>query len=241
VRLCSCERLDFASGHQLETGSFVLANIDVLRGGCHLRLGKHAAARAAFRAALANLDSGATNSALECNCHAGLALSALAEGDLIGAEEHLTRLVELTERTRMSMNGVDERMRYLVTRLWFYETLVMTRVNLNRPAEAYEALQLIKSRTLGELLAEPEHRPIDYELEDDLIAIGTDWNEWISTNLRTNSSDDETALRLLQTYVDQHDRLRKVGETQKAKGVFDGLVVREPPLTFPTVKELLHP
>jgi hypothetical protein len=217
----------------------VLAQLDMAIGICRLRLGNHAEARAAFRSAMTGIADD-PSSDVEYMCRTGLAEVALADGDLLNAEEQLACCIDLIEHSRASLSSVEGRVRFLNARLPQYETIVAVRLKLGRFTDAYDAARLTKSRTLTELLAEPEHRPIDYALEDDLAAVTLRWNDWISEHLRPPAQPDvEAELRMLMAQQEHSDRRRSIGDARRQRGLFDGLIAHEHPLAFVEVQALL--
>jgi tetratricopeptide (TPR) repeat protein len=209
-------------------------------GYCRRRTGDPTAAKACYERALALAESSGGYAEIEFSCRMGLAAIAEAAGDLTAAETNLRRCVEITETARASFTGVDERIRFLTERLPVYERLVALQIRSGRLEQAYATAQLIKSRTLGELLTEPEHRPIDYTAEDEVAAVRADWHDWIGRYLDPrHDTDASRELDLLLAEKDRRDRLASVAERRRAQGLFDGLSGNESSVTYETVRLLL--
>ncbi|TDC42235.1 hypothetical protein [Micromonospora sp. KC213] len=216
----------------------LVAQLHTAIGDCCRQLGHLADAKAAYQRALAQLDSSDARSEAQFHCWAGLASIAIAEGDLHLAEGYMSWCVQFSERWRTSFATVDERMKFLSNQLPIYEQLVAVRIKLGRPLEAYAAAQLIKSRTLGELLGEPEHRPIDLTLDADFCAVERQREDWIDAMLCPKDAD-RNYLDLLLAEKGRRDRQAAAAKARRERGLFDGFTGREPPLPYLAIRALL--
>ncbi|MFJ4820407.1 tetratricopeptide repeat protein [Streptomyces sp. NPDC088801] len=209
-------------------------------GTCHLRLGRLPEAGAAYETALATVNGPGDHWEVEASARHGLAAVAESSGDLIRAEQHLARVVELMERSRGSLTWVEERIGFLAGRLDAYERLILLRVRLGRTSEAYGTIQLVKSRTLGELLTGDEHRPIDHALEAEVSALRREQDDWLSTHVaRPADPSSEALLSMLQPEQRRRDRQRAAEDSRRQRKLFTGLPAPERPMSFAEVRALL--
>jgi tetratricopeptide (TPR) repeat protein len=220
----------------------IRANVELQLGSCQRRLGDAAAAKASYERGLALAESYGGHAEVEFGCRIGLSNVAEAAGDLAAAAAHLTKCVETTEAARASFSGVDERIQFLTVRVPIYERLIAVQIRSGRPEDAYATAQLIKSRTLGELLSAAEHRPIDYTAEAEAVAVRAEWSDWIGTYLDPHQGDrTQGNLDMLLAEKDRRDRLAALAERRRTLGLFDGLSGHEPTLSYETVRSLLRP
>ena len=105
---------------------------------------------------------------------------------------------------------------------------------------AYETTQLVKSRTLGELLTSDEHRPIDHALEAEISALRREQDDWLSTHVaRPADPSAEALLSMLQPEKVRMDRHSAAVDSREKRRLFTGLNAPEPPMSFAEVRALL--
>ncbi|MGW0747721.1 tetratricopeptide repeat protein [Streptomyces sp. NPDC002817] len=209
-------------------------------GTCHLRLGRLHDAAAAYEKALTSVNGLDGHWEVDTSAHYGLAIIAETRGDLVRAEQHLARVVELMEESRGSLTGIEERIGFLAGHLGTYEQLILLRVRLGRTSMAYETTQLVKSRTLGELLTSDEHRPIDHALEAEISALRREQDDWLSTHVaRPADPSAEALLSMLQPEKVRMDRHSAAVDSREKRRLFTGLTAPEPPMSFAEVRALL--
>ncbi|WP_330350938.1 tetratricopeptide repeat protein [Streptomyces sp. NBC_00582] len=209
-------------------------------GTCHVRLGQLSDAAAVYGKALSTVNGSGGHWEVEFSARSGLAFIAESDGDLVQAEQHLSRVVELTEKSRGTLTGVDERIGFLAGRLNAYERLIILRIRLGRTSEAYGTTQLVKSRTLGELLAGDEHRPIDHALEAELAALRREQDDWLSTHVaRPATPSSEALLDMLQPESHRRNRQRAAENSREQRKLFTSLPAPGPPMSYTEVRSLL--
>ncbi|MBT1098318.1 lipopolysaccharide assembly protein LapB [Streptomyces sp. Tu102] len=209
-------------------------------GSCHLRLGQLPEATTSYEEALASVNHLDGQWEVDTSARYGLAIIAETRRDLVRAEQHLTRVVELMEKSRGSLTGIEERIGFLAGHLDAYERLILLRIRLGRTYMAYETTQLVKSRTLGELLASDEHRPIDHALEAEISALRGEQNDWLSTHVaRPADPSPEAVLSMLQPEKVRMDRRSAAVDSREKRRLFTGLPAPESPMSFAEVRALL--
>lgn len=222
------------------------ARIDAATGSCLLRLNDHIAAATAFLRALETCCPG-TDTELELECRHGLACIAAAAELYAEAHAQLTRCVELIEQYRSSIPGVDGRVSFLQGRLPVYELLVKVCVVLNWRAEAFDAVQQVKSRSLVDLLAQPAHQPIDYSLDTRAAELKADRERWIAEYAGDTRWDDPGEFigsrehQMLDRSIKQDAGIAAIDEERKARGLLEKLHGQGSPVDFTTAKTLLRP
>ncbi|WP_405746666.1 hypothetical protein [Streptomyces canus] len=224
---------------------WLVAQAHQLSASCHVRLGDDRAAAASFGRALETMPPG-TEFEIEWPSRAGLAGIALREKRFEVAYKQLIRCVRITEESRSSLTGVNERADFLSAMLPFYDMLVMTCVRLDRPEEALDAVQQIKSRTLLDLLSVPTHRPIDPTLGKRLADLKRDQEDWLS-EYGGEPVDRRVDVDYLQSreyqkldnIVSRQKERAKVEQDVKDRGLFQKLEAQGAPVSFAAIRSML--
>lgn len=218
-----------------------------IEGRCHLRLHDFPAAAAAFGRALAALPPGAA-AGLRIDCHSGIAVIAMAGGRHAEAHAHLRACIDLIEGYRSSLPGAEDRMTFLRRQLPVYELLVTCCIALGLRAEAFSAVQKMKSRSFADLLAQSVHRPIDYGLEGQAALLRTGREDWVTEYLWNTPEHDfdspeeyqsSREYQMLTSSIERADREKELAGERHARGLFRELQEQAADLDFAAVKRLL--
>lgn len=223
------------------------ALLDYVEGRCHLGLRDFPAATAAFGRALAALPDG-TAAQVRIGCHGGIADIAMADGRHAEAHEHLKTSVDLIESYRSSLPRVEDRMAFLREQIPVYERLVICCIALNLRAEAFSVVQQVKSRSLADLLAQPVHRPIDYDLEGRATLLRAGHEHWVAEYLwntleydflGSEGYESSPEYRMLTGIIERREQERELAEERHARGLLEELHDQAAHVDFAAAKELL--
>ena len=226
---------------------YLTAHLDYLEGRCHLGVRDFPAATGAFERALAALPEG-TSVAVRIDCHSAIAFIAAAGGRHEEAYGHLRTCTDLVEGYRASLPRAEDRMAYLRDQIPIYELLVTCCIALDRRAEAFGAVQQVKSRSLADLLAQTVHRPIDYNLERRAALVRADREDWVAEYLWNRPEHDfgspedyqnSREYRMLTGAIERQDQAKGIAEERHARGVLEELHDQATHVDFAAVKELL--
>ncbi|AGL19264.1 hypothetical protein [Actinoplanes sp. N902-109] len=149
----------------------------------------------------------------------------------------------MLERMRSSLPEAEKRISFLPAQIEVYDLLVSVRVCLGRPASAYDAIQLVRSRALVDLLAQSERRPIEHGLELRARGVEADRIRWIADHVAEPRLDPFAArlLEKLQAAIDRRARHAVITEERRSRGLFEKLTRdAEQPLRFDAVRALLR-
>ena len=224
------------------------AHLDYTEGRCLLGLRDLPAAAAAFGRALAALPDG-TSAPVRIDCHSGIAIIAMADERHAEAYEHLKTCVDLIERYRSSLPRIEDRMAFLRDQIPVYERLVTCCIALGLQAEAFSAVQQVKSRSLADLLAQPVHRPIDYDLEGRATLLRTGREDWLAEYLWNTPDHDfdspedyksSRQYRMLTGAIERRKQEEELAEERHARGLLAELHDQATHIDFAAVKELLR-
>ncbi|HEX5402076.1 MAG TPA: hypothetical protein VFX16_07225 [Pseudonocardiaceae bacterium] len=223
-----------------------MLNIDLVIGLCHRRLGDHDAAIATLTSVVAN-GSPSSHSYIVLVAHLNLAAMFRERCELEPAYEHLVAAVGQQERSRASLGGIEERQAFLASRLSTYHRLIEVCVILGRYAEAFAAVQQIKSRSLLDMVAQEDHRPIDSEFDKRVTAMRAEREEWIARHIDGVGSDGEPEvvhewprIRMLKESIGYRDAMAELNAERERLGLFDRLHDEGTPLDFHTIRQLLE-
>lgn len=226
-----------------------LVTVYTVAGRCLLRNRDYGAARTCFERALA-LAGTESDLGLKLTCADGLAAVWLHEGDIARAYEHAARYVDLTEQYRSSLPTAEDRIRFLRGQhIAAYTVLVYACARLGRTSEALETLELIKSRTLTDMLSRAQHRPIDYTLADQATRLRQDREQWLDEfsqqfyDYSTIGADYENSdpHRMMSTIIDLHQQGDEVREQLQSRNALDRIDAAQERLKTSDIRSLLHP
>jgi tetratricopeptide (TPR) repeat protein len=221
-----------------------IGHFRLLVGKAQLDLGDRPTARTTFEQCLA--DVGPHQSQLEQQCHRYLAEICITDGQYEGARVHLKARVKALESMRASLRDVEGRIRFLRRRLGIYQQLIEVCLLLGRSEEAFVFVQRIKSRSLLDLMADDEHRPIDHALDGRATRTRDDREEWITKyiegTLLEGESDDVTTwprIRMHKYYLSLKDAMAAITKEREELGLFDRLRGEGVPVDYDAVRAML--
>lgn len=232
----------FESAARATTDPRMYVEITAQIAGVHLRLGDHEAAQAALALVLA--DPRQLSNELLYTCRMRMAAILSAQQDHDGAYEQLIECLRADELSRSALTGIDQRTAFLGERLAVYEQLITTCLHLDRAAEAFAIMQHVKSRALLDLLAQPEHRRFDNDLDARSLRLKAERDQWFIANAvgavdgANEDVENWPSTRALSTSIELRREEERINAQRQATGVFDRLVGESNPLTYALVREL---
>lgn len=228
----------------------LLVTVHAIAGRCLLKTADYDAARAHFEKALALTGTDA-DLAMKLTCAEGLAMVWLQEGDLVEAYQHLSSYVELTERYRSSLPTAEERIRFMRgNHLAIYTVLISACVLLGRTSEALETLELIKSRTLADMLTQATRRPVDYTLTAEASRLRDEREKLLGEFGQQFFKYDENDLadleksvpyRLLTMRVGLRKQQAEIHQRARARNVLERIDATQERMKTADIRSLLHP
>ena len=231
-----------------EPEPYLAAHLAYTEGACYLRLRDLPAAIAAFEQAIAAMPAGSGVS-VRIDCYQGLAFIAAAQKRYADGYRYLTSCTGLIEGYRSSLARVEDRMAFLRDQIPVYELLVACCVALNLPAEAFGAVQQVKSRALTDLLAQPVHQPIDYALEGRATRLQAGREDWVAEYLADRprySFDDPEDYQASRDYqmrtdiIERSKQGKELAEERQARGLLEELHKQTTHVSFAEARELLR-
>ena len=240
-----------ARAHATSAGqeeSHLAAQLAYAEGSCYLLLRDYPTATAAFKRALAVIPDGA-NANVRMDCHQKLAFIAAASRRYTEAYGHLRKCTDLIDKYRSSLPRVEDRMAFLRDQIPVHELLVISCIALNLRAEAFNAIQRVKSRSLADLLAQSVHQPIDYDLEDRATLLRAGREDWVAEYLADTPNHDfrdpeeyrnSRQYQMLADSIERRDREKSLASERHARGLLEELHEHASQMDYAAAKELLR-